>query len=107
MTKNADIEKHKNSGHGIGFYGHGFYSHHSGETGRNVIIFGVHMNSSSHIDNKGKEILILRNGPTQGLGKLSFTAEKIYLINFTKVNTKFCLSLYYNEANSCLFVNGK
>ena len=29
----------------------------------------------------------------------------MYLINFTKVNTKFCLSLHYNEANSSLFVN--
>ena len=90
MTKNADIEKYKNSGHGIGFHGHGFYSHRSGGTGTNVIIFGVHMNSSSHIDNKGKKILILRKGPTQGLGKLSLTAEKTYSINFTKVNTKFC-----------------
>ena len=27
-------------------------------------------------------------------------------INFTKVNTKFCLSLHYNGANSYLFVNG-
>ena len=30
----------------------------------------------------------------------------MYSINFTKVNTKFCLSLHYNEANSYLFVNG-
>ena len=30
----------------------------------------------------------------------------MYLINFTKVNTKFCLSLHYNRANSYLFVNG-
>ena len=27
-------------------------------------------------------------------------------INFTKVNTKCCLSLHYNGANSYLFVNG-
>ena len=27
-------------------------------------------------------------------------------MNFTKVNTKFCLSLHYNAANSYLFVNG-
>ena len=27
-------------------------------------------------------------------------------INFTKNNTKFCLSLHYNGANSYLFVNG-
>ena len=27
-------------------------------------------------------------------------------VNFTKENTKFCLSLHYNEVNSYLFVNG-
>ena len=31
----------------------------------------------------------------------------MYSINFTKENTKFCLSLHYNGANSYLFVNGK
>ena len=30
----------------------------------------------------------------------------MYSINFTKVNTKFCLSLHYNGDNSYLFVNG-
>ena len=30
----------------------------------------------------------------------------MYSINFTKVNTKFCLSLHYNVANNYLFVNG-
>ena len=35
------------------------------EVGRNVIIFGVDMSSSSHIDNKKKNILILGKGPTQ------------------------------------------
>ena len=38
--------------------------------GRNVIIFGVDMSSSVHVDNKGKEILILGKGPTQGLGDI-------------------------------------
>ena len=65
------------------------------------------MNSSPHIDNKGKDILILGIGPTQGLGEHSLTAEKMYSINFTKEYTKFCLSLHYNGANSYLFVNGK
>ena len=31
----------------------------------------------------------------------------MYSINFTKHNTKFCLSLHYNGANSYLFVTGK
>ena len=30
----------------------------------------------------------------------------MYSINFIKENTKFCLSLHYNGANSYLFVNG-
>ena len=30
----------------------------------------------------------------------------MYSINFTNTNEKFCLSLHYNGANSCLFVNG-
>ena len=63
------------------------------------------MNSSSHIDNKKKGILILGKGPTQGLEHTP-TAGKLYLINFTKENTKFCLSLHYNGANRYLFVNG-
>ena len=29
----------------------------------------------------------------------------MFLINFTKVNTKFCLNLHYNGANSYLFIN--
>ena len=64
------------------------------------------MNSSIHVDNKGKDILILGKGPTQGLGEHSLTAEKMYSINFSKDNIKFCLSLHYNGANSYLFVNG-
>ena len=65
------------------------------------------MNSSIHIDNKGKDILILGLGPTQGLGENSLTAEKMYSINFTVTKKKFCLSLHFNGGNSYLFVNGK
>ena len=65
------------------------------------------MNVSIHVDNKGKEILILGKGPTHGLGKHSLTADKIYLINFTEYSKKFCLSLHYNGATSYLFVKGK
>ena len=57
------------------------------------------MSSSTNIDNKGKDILILRKGPTQGLREHCLSGEKMYSINFTKVNTKFCLSLHYNGAN--------
>ena len=52
-----------------------------------------------------KDILVLGWGPTQGL-EHTLTAEKMYSINFTETNKKFCLSLHYNGANSYLFVNG-
>ena len=73
----------------MGFDCHGFYSHPSGGTGTNAIIFGVDMSSSTKIDNRGKYILILGKGPTQGLGENSLSAEKMFSINFTRVNTKF------------------
>ena len=50
-------------------------------------------------------MLVLGIGPTQGL-EHTLTAEKMYSINFTVTNKKFCLSLHYNGANSYLFVNG-
>ena len=50
------------------------------------------MNSSIHFDNKGKDILILGKGRTQGLGEHSLTSEKMYSINFRVTKKKFCLS---------------
>ena len=67
---------------------------------------GVDMSSSAHIENKKKDILVLRKVPTQGLEN-TLTAGKMYSINFTLTKKKFCLSLHYNGANSYLFVNGK
>ena len=55
------------------------------------------MSSSVHVDNKKKDILILRKGPTQGL-EHTLTAKKVYSINFTVTKKKFCLSLRYNGA---------
>ena len=71
---------------------------------KNVIIFGADMSSSVHIDNKEKGILILDEGPTQGLDDTTLTAEAIYPINFTQSNTRFVLSLHYNGRHSFLFV---
>ena len=45
-------------------------------------------------------------GPTQRL-EHTLSVEKMYSINFTEQNKKFCLSLHYNGANYYLFVNGK
>ena len=63
------------------------------------------MGLSAHIENKKKDILVLRIGLTQGL-EHTLTAEKMCSINFTVTDKKFCLSLHYNGANSYFFVNG-
>ena len=48
------------------------------------------MSSSTKIDNRKKDIFILGKGPTQGL-EHTLSAEKMYSINFTEHNKKFCL----------------
>ena len=55
---------------------------------KSVIIFWVDMSSFVHIDNKGKDILILGKGPTRGLDDTTLTAEARYLINFSRSNRK-------------------
>ena len=62
------------------------------------------MSSFPHTENKKKDTFILGKGPTQGL-QHTLTAEKLCPIDFTKENTKFCLSLHDNVANSYLFVS--
>ena len=61
------------------------------------------MSSAVHIDNKGKDILVLGKGPTQGL-ESTLTPEKMYSINFALTKKKFGLSLHYNGANSYLLM---
>ena len=92
LTKNTGINKCKYFGYGIGFDGHGCFSHHSGGTGRNVIIFEVDMSSSTKIDNRKKDILIFDEGPTQGL-EHALSAEKMYSINFSENNKNILFGL--------------
>ena len=93
LTKNADIEKYKYSGYGIGFDRRGSFSFPGGGFGQNVLIFGADMSSSAHIDNKKKDILFLGKGPTQGL-EHTLTPEKMYSINLIVTGKVFCLSLH-------------
>ena len=88
LTKNADFDKYGYSGYGIGFDRRSSFSFSSGGFGQNVLILGVDMSYSAHVDNKKKDILVLRKGPTQGL-EHSLTAEKMYSINFTVTNKNF------------------
>ena len=58
------------------------------------------MSSSVHVDDKGKDILILGEGPTQELDDTTLTAEAKYLINFTQSGKRS----KSNGSNSFLFV---
>ena len=71
LTKNADIDKYKYSA-SFSFPDTGF--------GRNVIIFGVDLSSSTKIDNREKDILILGKGPTHGLEHTLIAEKCIWLI---------------------------
>ena len=82
LTKNADIEKYKYSGYGIGLDRRSSFSFPSGGFGQNVLDFGADMSSSIHVDNKKKDILILGRGPTKGL-ESTLATGKMYSINFT------------------------
>ena len=84
LIKNVNIDKYRYFDYGIGsdrwssflFSGGGF---------QNVLIFGVDVSFSTHIDNKKKDILVLGKRPTRGLER-TLTAEKMLLIIIKKFN---------------------
>ena len=57
LPKNADIDKYKYSGYGIGFDRGDEFSFGNG-LGRNCVIFGAYLSSSSHANNKKKIIFL-------------------------------------------------
>ena len=99
LTKNEDLDKYGYSVYRNGFDRRSSFSFPGGGFGQHVLTFGADMNSCAQINNKKKDILVLRKGLTQGL-EHALTAEKMYSINFTVT------SLLCNGANSYLFVNG-
>ena len=60
LAKNADIDKCKYSGYGIGFDRRSSFSFPSCGFGQNILIFGVDMSSSTHIGNKKKTYQFLK-----------------------------------------------
>ena len=84
MTKNIDIDKYKHSWCGTGFDRKGEFWF-GNEVARNVIIFGVDMSSSTKIDNRKKDFLILGKGPTQRLeNTLQKKCIQLILLKITK-----------------------
>ena len=98
LTKNVDVDKYEYSGYGTAFDRTSRFSFPGGGYGQNVIIFGVDMNSSPHFNSWKR---------TKARIRWKFiSSKKMYSINFSKNNKRFCLRLHYNGANSYLFVNG-
>ena len=106
IVKNSDKGKHVYSCYGIAFGEKGEWSFGNDYAG-NVIISGVDNSSSSHTNNLKNNFLILGEGDTFGMNGGFGAPQKKFTINFSKPNTKFCLSLCYKADNSYLFVNGK
>ena len=50
LTKYADIDKYGYSGYGTGFDRRGRFSFRGGGYGQNILMFGVDMSFSAHID---------------------------------------------------------
>ena len=107
MIKNADTDKYKYQGHGMGFDLTGTFTHLDGGIGKNVIFEGVDMTNSKHANNITKAVLVLGRGLIQKIDDTAIYAEKIYSPNFTIANKTFCLSLHHNGDRSYFFVNGK
>ena len=73
------MKKYGYSGYGIGFDRRESFSFPGSRFDQNLLIFGVDMSSSTHIDIKKKDILVLGIGLTQGL-EHTLTAEKCILL---------------------------
>ena len=105
LAESADLGKYIYTGDVVTFDSRSKFLLTDGSMGKNFIIFRVYMSSSLSIDNKGKDVSILGIDPTQGSDFTTLAAEAQYLINYSRSNRKFGLSLHYNGSNSLLFVN--
>ena len=105
LTNNADPDECGYNGYGNEFDACSQSSLSKGECGKNVVIVGVDNSSSTHADNRKKDIIILGEGSTDKLDDTTKTTEAEYSVNITKSEKKIYLSLRYNEVNSFLFSN--
>ena len=89
LVRNAIKGKFTYNGTGIAFDGEDSKSL-CNVYARNVIIFDVNNCSSSHINNRKNNFLVLGEGPTE----VALVRQKKITVNFSKANTKFLLSLH-------------
>ena len=65
LTKNTDPGKYEYGGYGIGFNACWHFSWSNSSLVKNIVIFGTDFNSSMHLNNKDKEILVPCEIPTK------------------------------------------
>ena len=95
------------SGYWIIFDGTDSYNFGNNAFARNVVLFSLDNSSSSHTNNHNNNPLVLGEGSSFGIDGSFGSPDKKDRISFSKVRTRFYLSLHYNDDNSYLFVNGK
>ena len=84
LTENTEINKENILDMVLDLMEKRTFSHpRGGGFGYDAIILGWDLSSSLHVDNKKKDILILGQGPTQGLDDITLAPEKMYSINVT------------------------
>ena len=65
LTKNTDPGKYEYGGYGIGFNACWHLSWSNSSLVKNIVIFGADFNSSMHLNNKDKDILVPCEIPTK------------------------------------------
>ena len=88
LTRNANIDKYKYLGCGIGFNSKETFLFPDGSFAQTVIIFGADMSSSAHANNNTRSILVLGKDFIQGIDGTTIHTEKIYSTNVTLSDKK-------------------
>ena len=103
LTKNCDLDKYMYSGYGIRFDSCSEFLFADGSYEKNAIIFGADMSSSVHVNNKGKDILVICEEPGQESDDTTLTAEPNILLTLRN-QEKSLQRLHHNGSNSFFFV---
>ena len=104
LTRNAGKSKFTYNGREITFDRKSYWSFDNA-TARNVVFFVLIIAHHLILIIKKSNFLGLGIGPTKDINGSFGVAEKEFVINFSKANTNFCLSLHYNGDESYLHVN--
>ena len=102
LTKNADLDKYKYTGYGIGFDSHSEFLFTDGSYGKMSLFLGLIWAHLCTLIIREKIYCI---GLTHGLDDPTLTGEAKHPINFKETRKRFVLSLHYNGSNSFLFLN--